>query len=46
MFRFKAFALVALIAILGLSACADVTGPGQQQLCPITGGPGTCAIQR
>ncbi len=45
MFRFKALALVALFAILGLSACADVTGPGQQ-MCPITGGPGTCAIQR
>ena len=45
MFRFKALALVALIAIFGLSACTDITGPGQK-MCPITGGPGTCAIQR
>ena len=43
MFRFKSLVTLGTIALLGLAACTDVTGPAPKSgFCPITGGPGTC----
>jgi len=42
MSRVKPLALLALVSVLGLAACSDITAP-DQEFCPITGGPGTCA---
>ena len=41
-FRIRCLATLGTIALLGLAACSDVTGPTQSDFCPVTGGPGTC----
>jgi hypothetical protein len=43
MTRQKLLMFVALIATLAVTACADVTGPGNDGMCPVTGGSDTCA---
>lgn len=45
MSRKKLLALVASLAVLGATACTDMTGPrqdGPPPPCPITSGGGTC----
>lgn len=42
MSRFKSLITLGAIALLGLAACTDATGPTPSGFCPITGGPGTC----
>lgn len=41
MFR-KTLSLLAVLALAGLAACSDITGPETTGVCPITGGSGTC----
>jgi len=38
----KAVSLVMSLALAGLAACADVTGPQQEGFCQVVGGSGTC----
>ena len=38
MSRQKLLTFAALVAALALTACADVTGPQTNSVCPITGG--------
>lgn len=38
----KAVSLVMSIALVGLAACADVTGPQQEGFCTVVSGSGTC----
>lgn len=38
MSRQKLLTFAALVAALALTACADVTGPRTDSVCPITGG--------
>jgi predicted small secreted protein len=40
--RQKLLTIAALIAALAVTACADLTGPGNDGVCPITGGSDTC----
>jgi hypothetical protein len=41
MSRQKLLALLATVAVLAITACADVTGPttNRDGLCPVSGGP-------
>ncbi|MEO8575777.1 MAG: hypothetical protein ABI556_03715 [Gemmatimonadales bacterium] len=43
MSRLRCLATLGAIALLGLAACSDVTGPSEPGFCPVTGGPGTCS---
>jgi hypothetical protein len=39
----KPLSFLAILGLVALAACSDVTGPQQQPgWCPITGGTGTC----
>jgi hypothetical protein len=42
MSRLRLVSLLSTLALLGLAACSDVTGPTKTGFCPITGGSGTC----
>lgn len=40
--RQKLLAIAALLVALSAAACSDLTGPGDNSVCPMTSGSDTC----